>query len=64
MHTSRNGRGLWKSGSISIGLIHHGNWCCLCKGAVGFVLAKYYGRCMWVTKLLGQNYCFSKYCTG
>ena len=40
-HVSRisSGRGWWKSGSISIGLIHHGDWCCLRMGAVGFVLA-------------------------
>ena len=57
-HARRNsrGRGWWKNGGISIGLIHHGDWRCLRTGAVGFVLEKYYGSCMGVTKLLGQNY--------
>ena len=49
------GRGWWENGIISIGLIHHGDWRCLHTGAVGFVLAKYYGSCVGVTKLLGRN---------
>ena len=53
---SGRGRGWWKNGGISIGLIHHGDWCCLLTGTVGFVLEKNYSSCMGVTKLLGQNY--------
>ena len=46
------GRGWRKKGSIGVGLIHHGDWRCLRRGAVGFELDKYYGSCMKVTKLL------------
>ena len=53
-HASRigRGRGWWKNGGIGVGLIHHGDWRCLHTGADGFVLDKYYGSCMRVTKLL------------
>ena len=46
------GRGWWRNGSIGVGMIHHGDWRCLCMGSVGFVLDKYHGSCMRVTKLL------------
>ena len=56
-HANRSGRGggWWKNSGIDVGLIHHGDWRCLRTGAVGFVLAKYYGSCVGVTKLLGRN---------
>ena len=63
-HANRNGRGggWWKNNSIGIGLIHHGDWRCLCTSAVGFVLGIYHWSGREATKSFWQNYNLAYLC--